>query len=102
MLTKTTPGGALLGVFPEIEVPETTIEFPFGTELFLFTDGLYETRGVGQQHGCYDEFLRHLQARIAAGHAPYESILRWLDEARGQRLIDDDVTLLRFATQHDG
>jgi len=102
VLTKTAPGGAVLGVFSEIEVHETTIRFPTGSELFLFTDGLYETRGLGQQHGSYDEFFQHLQARISEGHPPYESILLWLDEARGQRLIDDDVTLLRFATQRHG
>src|SRR5277367_6853065 len=77
VLMKTTPGGSLLGVFSEIEAHGTTIKFPAGSELFLFTDGLYETRGVGQQHGSYDEFLRHLQARISAGHPAYDSILLW-------------------------
>ncbi len=102
VLTETVPGGSVLGVFPEIKATEIMIEFPSGSELFLFTDGIYETRGVSKQHGSYDEFLRHLRARIAAGHPPYESILLWLDEAQRRRSINDDVTLMRFATQRCG
>jgi sigma-B regulation protein RsbU (phosphoserine phosphatase) len=96
LLAKTPPGGPVLGVLPEILVTETTIDFPAGSELYLFTDGLYETRGHGKEHGSYDEFLQYLAARLE-DRSPYESILQWLDAAHKNKVIDDDVTLLRFA-----
>jgi sigma-B regulation protein RsbU (phosphoserine phosphatase) len=97
-LRKTDSVAGVLGVFPEIEGRETTLEFPRGSELLLFTDGIYETRGVGKEHGSYDEFWRHLNARMSEGVAPYEAMRQWLEAAQGRHVIDDDVTLLRFAT----
>ena len=97
VLTKTAPGGPVLGVFPELKVPETTIDFPLGSEIYLFTDGIYETRGKGKEHGSYDEFMAYLDGRLADGKPPYESMLLWLEDARKRQAIDDDVTLLRFA-----
>lgn len=99
VLTKTDSVGGVLGVFPEIEVKECTVEFPAGSEILLFTDGIYETRGVGKEHGSYEEFLAYLRGQLAAGHAPYESMLAWLKNARARQVIDDDVTLLRFAVK---
>ncbi len=98
-LTKTDSVGGVLGVFPEIEVKEKTIAFPAGSELLLFTDGIYETRGTGKSHGSYDEFLNYLEGRVAAGSPPYESMLDWFESAREREVIDDDVTLLRFANK---
>ena len=98
-LVKTVPVGGVLGVFPEIEGKEITIDFPAGSELLLFTDGIYETRQRGKEHGSYDEFLSHLQSGLRAGRPVYEAMLEWLEEARGRAAIDDDVTLLRFATK---
>jgi len=82
-LDKTVPGGSVLGIFPEIEASETTVEFSSDSELYLFTDGLYELADPGGGRGSYDEFLAHLETQV------------WSEK----RAIDDDVTLLRFATQ---
>jgi sigma-B regulation protein RsbU (phosphoserine phosphatase) len=99
VLTKTEPVGGVLGVFPAIEAKEKTLHFPAGSELLLFTDGIYETRGAGKSHGSYDEFLKYLTERLDDGHPPYESMLAWLESARERQVIDDDVTLLRFAVK---
>ena len=99
VLKKTDSVGGVLGVFPEIEVKECTIDFPAGSELLLFTDGIYETRGTGKEHGSYDEFLDYLNGEIAQGHEPYDSMLKWLESAQERKVIDDDVTLLRFAVK---
>jgi sigma-B regulation protein RsbU (phosphoserine phosphatase) len=99
LLIKTEPGDSVLGVFPEIEAQEITIPFPGGSELLLFTDGIYETRQQGKEHGSYDEFLVHLRAALGADRPVWPAMLAWLEEARGRGAIDDDVTLLRFATK---
>jgi phosphoserine phosphatase RsbU/P len=97
-LQKTEPGTSVLGITPIIHIPETTIPFPFTSELYLFTDGLYELID-GNGRGSYDEFLLWLQAEVSAGKPAWKSILHWLDRGHTQKLIDDDVSLLRFATK---
>ena len=97
-LTKTSPGGSVLGIMPEIHCPETTIEFCADSELFLFTDGLYELLDPQGGRGSYDEFLAALEKQVGDGTPAWDAILSWLDRARDRRMIDDDVTLLRFAT----
>jgi sigma-B regulation protein RsbU (phosphoserine phosphatase) len=98
-LRKTAPGGSVLGIMPEIHCPETTVDFPPNSELYLFTDGLYELLDPLGGRGSYDEFLTYLDGQVQEGKPAWEAILYWLDHARNRRMIDDDVTLLRFATK---
>jgi len=98
-LTRTTPGGMVLGILPEMQAQETVLEFPVGTELYLFTDGLYELCDPKGGRGSYDEFLAYLEKQVQLGKPVWESMLHWLDRARDKRAIDDDVSLLRFTTK---
>lgn len=98
-LVKTERGGPVLGIMPEISAPETTIEFPSTSELYLFTDGLYELLDPQGGRGSYNEFFAYLQTQLLTGQSTWDAMLQWLNRARMQRVIDDDVTLLRFATQ---
>jgi sigma-B regulation protein RsbU (phosphoserine phosphatase) len=98
-LTQTPPGGSVLGIFPEIHVEEQTIDFPAGSELYLFTDGLYELTDPKGGRGSYEEFLAYLETQNRVGKPVWDAMLHWLDRARDKRAIDDDVTLLRFSTQ---
>jgi len=83
-------------VLPEVHVPEITIPFPAGSELILFTDGLYELLDPKGGHGSYDEFSAYLQAGIKRGRPPWEAILEWAASARENNIVDDDVSLMRF------
>jgi sigma-B regulation protein RsbU (phosphoserine phosphatase) len=98
-LIKTVSSASVLGIMPEIHSPETTIDFSSNSELYLFTDGLYELLDPKGGRGSYDEFLAYLEGRVQEGKPAWEAILYWLDHARNRRMIDDDVTLLRFATK---
>jgi sigma-B regulation protein RsbU (phosphoserine phosphatase) len=98
-LSKTAPGASVLGIMPEIYAPETTIEFSPTSELYLFTDGLYELPDAEGGRGSYDEFLAYLEKQVQGGKPAWDAILSWLDRARDRRMMDDDVTLLRFATK---
>jgi sigma-B regulation protein RsbU (phosphoserine phosphatase) len=98
-LEKTPPGASVLGIGPEIHVPEITLEFPPHSELYLFTDGLYELLDPEGGRGSYDEFVASLDKQLQGGKPAWDAILHWLDRARDKKLIDDDVTLLRFATK---
>jgi sigma-B regulation protein RsbU (phosphoserine phosphatase) len=97
-LTRTTPGGSVLGIMPEIQSPEVTIDFPAGSELYIFTDGLYELADPKGGRGSYDEFFAWLENETKQGRAPWQAMLDWHAEAHQKHLVDDDVTLLRFAT----
>ena len=98
-LSKTESGGSVLGILPETNIPEITIDFPQNSELYLFTDGIYELRDTYGGHGSYNEFVAHLETQTRSGNAPWQTMLDWHKDARDRQVIDDDVTLLRFATQ---
>ena len=98
-LSRTQPGASVLGIQPEIHAPETTIPFSPKSELYLFTDGLYELLDPKGGRGSYDEFLAYLEKEVGGGKSAWKAILTWLDRAREGKLIDDDVSLMRFATQ---
>ena len=95
-LTKTTPGGPVLGVLPEIPSPEITLPFPPGSEIYLFTDGLYELLDPKGGHGSYNEFLAHLEKETKQGRSTWEAMLQWSVSARENGVVDDDVSLMRF------
>jgi sigma-B regulation protein RsbU (phosphoserine phosphatase) len=97
-LVRTEPGGSVLGIMPEIHSPETTLDFPASSELYLFTDGLYELFDPKGGRGSYDEFFTWLEKKTSQGKSPWDAMLDWHAEAMGKHLIDDDVTMLHFAT----
>ena len=98
-LGRTDSGSSVLGIMPEIHAPETTIGFSPTSELYLFTDGLYELPDPKGGRGSYDEFLAYLEGQVSDGKPAWDAILNWLDRARSERIIDDDVSVLRFATK---
>jgi sigma-B regulation protein RsbU (phosphoserine phosphatase) len=98
-LNKTAPGGMVLGILPEIQIEETTVDFPVGSHLYLFTDGLYELLDPKGGRGSYDEFFAYLEKQNELGKPVWDRMLQWLDRARDKHAIDDDVSLLRFTTQ---
>ncbi len=98
-LCQTEARTSVLGVLPQIDLPETTIPFPPGTELLLFSDGLYELTDPTGGHGSYNEFVAQLQKEVATGTRPWEALRHWHQEAHERNAIDDDVSILRFAAK---
>jgi sigma-B regulation protein RsbU (phosphoserine phosphatase) len=99
VLVKTEPGCSVLGITPEIEVPEVTLPFTPTSELYLFTDGLYELLDPKGGRGSHEEFLDYLDKKVRDGSPAWEAILEWHMAAHEKKLIDDDVSILRFATK---
>ena len=98
-LVPTQYGGSVLGIVPEIHAPVTTVPFPPGAELYLFTDVLYELLDPQGGRGSYDEFFAWLETQTRSEKPVWDAMLHWLDRARDQQALDDDVTLLRFTTK---
>jgi sigma-B regulation protein RsbU (phosphoserine phosphatase) len=99
VLSMTPPGTSVLGIMPQMEIPETTLPFPPTSELYLFTDGLYELLDPKGGRGSYDEFLGYLHNANEAGSDIWEAIRRWHEISHAKKMIDDDVSVLRFATK---
>ena len=98
-LRRTEASTSVLGVLPQVDVSECTVPFPAGTELLLFSDGLYELSDSDGGHGSYNEFFAQLLKDVAAGSPPWEVFRHWYKTAHEQKRIDDDVSTLRFATK---
>ena len=86
--------GFLLGIVPDAEYDESSVELAVGDRLCLYTDGVTESRDPnGELFG-----LLRLEAALAgAGRGGAEAVLRRLVEAlaafRGERPPGDDLTL---------
>ena len=85
-----------IGMFPDSEYADTTIELRSGDRLYLYTDGLYEERNLetreqfGRQRMCSE--------LCAASAGPFESSLDELIQSitrwRGSDELSDDIAVL--------
>ncbi|MEA2316999.1 MAG: hypothetical protein QOD44_1188 [Solirubrobacteraceae bacterium] len=90
------PARLLQGVTPPLGVsdlpvhPETAVDFPAGSSLVLYTDGLIERRGEGLDMG-----LKRLVSSVRGGRQDLEALRdRVVDGCLGPSSGDDDVTAL--------
>lgn len=86
--------GLPLGLFHEAELSSTRVQLDPGDTLFLYSDGLLEARGAGDEYGV--ERVVHL-LRQQAGRPPAELIAACLDDVRAftdDAALLDDLTLL--------
>lgn len=86
--------GLPLGLFCEAEFSATRLQLDPGDTLFLFTDGLSEAQGTGDEYGV--ERVMQL-VRQHAGRTPSELIaacLADLNNFAGPSAVSDDLTLL--------
>jgi phosphoserine phosphatase RsbU/P len=85
--------GHLLGVFPDVWIPDTTIDLTPGETIVLYTDGITEARVGGGFLG--DEGLRELLAGCA-GLDAHETTSRIADAAVGLQAgtTSDDIAVV--------
>jgi PAS domain S-box-containing protein len=78
-----------LGVFDDLDCRTHRVDFPPGSLLLLYTDGLVE-----RSEGDFDEELENLARAVAQGPADAEGCLRELAERFTPETIPDDVAML--------
>jgi PAS domain S-box-containing protein len=78
-----------LGVFDDLDCRTHRVDFPPGSLLLLYTDGLIE-----RSDGDFDEELQHLADAVGQGPADAEACLRSLAERFSPETIPDDVAML--------
>lgn len=94
------PGGTPLGMFADSEYPE--VEFPFvaGSDLLLYTDGLFELRNpAGEILG--ETRLRELatNALRSRPRGAVRKLMDELDQYRDTRPYPDDICVIRMQAE---
>ncbi|WP_439621716.1 PP2C family protein-serine/threonine phosphatase [Gemmata sp.] len=87
--------GFMLGIMPEEQYREKSVQLAPGDRLCFYTDGLIETRNeIGETFGT--DRLR--DCLVTHGAEPAESLTRrivnWQETFRGTQALTDDVTLV--------
>ncbi len=70
---------------------------PLGAELFLLTDGIYELRQPQGGMWQFEDFVECVRALPCGGESALDSLLDKVRSVRGEDLLDDDVSVVRFA-----
>ena len=78
-----------LGVFDDLECRTHRVDFPPGSLLLLYTDGLIE-----RSDRDFDEELENLARAVSQGPADAEGCLKTLAERFSPETIPDDVAML--------
>lgn len=90
-------GGPLIGAFPNMDFEEGRAQLSRGDTILVFTDGVTETSSPGKPEDFYgeDRLKRIFVDSLGMEHDEIlPSIVRDLEEFRGQENFDDDITLL--------
>jgi hypothetical protein len=87
--------GVMLGLFPDATYSNTMLELRDGDRILVHTDGIPEAQRVDGEFLDTDRMRQWLSTTRAqnAGESA-ESLLRLLEEWRGGRPFDDDVTFV--------
>jgi len=98
-LSRTEPGASVLGILPEIHAPGNHHRLFSHVRTLPLHGWPLRTARSQRRSG----FLRRIPGLPRkAGHEgkpAWDAMLQWLDRARSRKMIDDDVSLLRFATK---
>jgi len=92
---KATPlhsGGAVIGVVPNLKYPSAHVEVPAHSEVYLFSDGVYEIARPDGSWQSWEEFAQFLQE----GQPPIESIVRHMRDMHGVEEFEDDFSLVKL------
>ena len=86
--------GPLIGVFPDLDIDEVSVELTPGESLIVFTDGVSESRGAGGLYG--EDAVREIVA--AAGRsATADALAARIESAAlsfGGGIASDDIAIL--------
>ena len=93
----------MLGIIPDEEYREKSVQLEPGDRLCFYTDGLVEARNeMGEGYGT-DRLTRALTAHGTSSAGPLsEQLLTDQREFRGTQPLNDDVTLVVSELHTDG
>ncbi len=86
-------GGPMPGVLQELVYETRSGEIPSGARLFVYSDGVYEVRGLDGRVRTHDEFLAAFGTPEAR---TLDSVMGNARRERGRDDFDDDVSLVQI------
>jgi PAS domain S-box-containing protein len=84
--------GAVIGALPDLKYPSDRVELPPGSELYLFSDGVYEIARPDGSWQTWEEFTEYLEK----SRPPIEAIVTRMREMHGGGEFEDDFSLLKM------
>lgn len=88
-------GGAVVGLFPDMEYTASSIELEPGTVLALFTDGVTEAVNAADEEFGEERLIAALrEARLHAPEMIYRHVLKQVRGWQGSLPPHDDITLI--------
>lgn len=84
--------GPTIGILPKPEFKEVTVTIPPGSELFIFSDGIFEVSNPEKSWLKYEGFS-HLLKEIPDRNL--DSVLSAISGYQGNVSFEDDVSILR-------
>jgi serine phosphatase RsbU (regulator of sigma subunit) len=90
-------GGTLLGKFKSIRLNEVSINLHKGDRVFLYTDGLPETRDRDNRIFGFPNLVSLIRkSNGAALSETVDAVMRGINEYRGDDQPEDDIVLIGF------
>ncbi|MBN1499080.1 MAG: SpoIIE family protein phosphatase [Spirochaetes bacterium] len=89
--------GTILGMFPGKEYPDKMIKLTAGDRIFIYTDGLPETRSRFNEIIGYDEITDVImQSSSDTLDDTLDNIMKRLDDFRDGAVPEDDILIIGF------
>jgi len=84
--------GAVIGAVPDLKYPSAQVEIPSSSELYIFSDGVFEIARPDGSWQSWEEFSRYL----GESRPPIETIVKQMREIHGVEEFEDDFSLLKL------
>ena len=86
----------MVGALPEVSYREDVSTIPEGATLLLFSDGVYEVTRPDGSLWSVEEFAAAAHQEGVTRDAPLEALVATARHIRGDALLEDDFSLVRF------
>jgi sigma-B regulation protein RsbU (phosphoserine phosphatase) len=84
--------GLAIGIAPDLKYPSARVEVPPGSEIYLFSDGVYEIARPDGSWLSWEEFSQFVQENQPS----VDAIAQRMREFHGVQEFEDDFSLLKL------
>jgi sigma-B regulation protein RsbU (phosphoserine phosphatase) len=91
------PKGLPIGMMPGVRYACESIIVPRNRHLYLLSDGAFEVERADGTMMSFDEFLALIAAPGNCGPVDLDQLYRHLVATRGSEMLEDDLSIVRFA-----
>jgi serine phosphatase RsbU (regulator of sigma subunit) len=88
--------GLILGMLPATRYVSEECTLVAPARLFVFSDGVYEIQRPDDSMVPFETFEEVLTRPVQDGRSELDDLLRFAQEARGTRLLEDDFSILKM------